>query len=79
MPSDLFDGKEEPTHMAEETIEEKVERVEEIRDELQQAETMNPTDAKSLQEQAMELLEDLEEDLDLADGGNRTTGMRMMC
>lgn len=46
----------------------KIERVEEIRSELQEAENMNPADAKRLHDEAMGLLDDLEEDLDLGDG-----------
>ncbi|MFY4815236.1 hypothetical protein ACOJIV_21440 [Haloarcula sp. AONF1] len=46
----------------------KIERVEEIRSELQEAESMNPADAKRLHDEAMDLLDDLEDDLDLGDG-----------
>jgi len=49
-------------------IEHKIKRVEEIRDQLQQAESMNPADAKDLRDEAMELLDDLEEDLYIGDG-----------
>lgn len=54
--------------MTDTTIEHKIERVEEIQEQLQQAETMNPADAKDLRDVAMDLLADLEADLQIADG-----------
>ncbi|MFC7177891.1 exodeoxyribonuclease VII small subunit [Halosegnis marinus] len=49
-------------------IRQKIDRVEEIRNELQQADTMNPADAKALRDEAMQLLEELESDLAVGDG-----------
>lgn len=54
--------------MTDNTIEHRIERVEEIREQLQQAEAMNPADAKDLRDEAMDLLADLEADLQIADG-----------
>ena len=54
--------------MTTEDVEAKIDRVEAIRNELQQAESMNPADAKALRDEAMTLLTELETDLDLEDG-----------
>jgi hypothetical protein len=51
--------------MTTEDIEAKIDRVEAIRSELQQAESMNPADAKALRDEAMTLLAELEIDIDL--------------
>jgi hypothetical protein len=58
-----------PTSMDEgDDIDQKIDRVNEIRDMLQQAETMNPADAKRLHDEAMELLDEIEGALDIGDG-----------
>lgn len=49
-------------------IQDKIDRVEEIRTHLQQAESMNPADAKTLRDEAMNLLDELEHDLDVGTG-----------
>jgi len=54
--------------MQDDDIQDKIDRVEEIRNQLQQAESMNPADAKSLRDEAMDLLAELEDDLNVADG-----------
>jgi len=54
--------------MQDDDIQTKIDRVEEIRNELQGAESMNPADAKSLRDEGMDLLAELEADLDVADG-----------
>lgn len=60
--------------MQDDEIQRKIDRVEEIRNQLQQAESMNPADAKGLRDEAMELLAELERDLDVADGEIRRSG-----
>lgn len=60
--------------MADDDIQRKIDRVEEIRNELQGAESMNPADAKRLRDEALELLDELEDDLDVADGEVRRQG-----
>ena len=44
--------------MQDDDIQTKIDRVEEIRNELQGAESMNPADAKSLRDEGMDLLAD---------------------
>jgi uncharacterized protein YdcH (DUF465 family) len=54
--------------MSHDSIEDKINRVEQIREQLQSAEAMNPAKAKQLRDEAMELLDELETDLDVGDG-----------
>jgi hypothetical protein len=54
--------------MSESDLKEKINRVEEIREQLQSAEAMNPAEAKQLRDEAMQLLKELEDDLDVGDG-----------
>ena len=55
--------------MAEEdTLDWKIDRVKQIRAELQDAETMDPLDAKRLHDEAMDLLDEIEDGLDVGDG-----------
>lgn len=55
-------------------IENDIRRVEEIRTELQQAESMDPAEAKQLRDEAMKLLDKLETELDVGDGEIRRQG-----
>jgi hypothetical protein len=55
-------------HMSEHDLRTKIDRVEEIRDQLQQAESMDPADAKELRDEAMELINEVESDLELGEG-----------
>jgi hypothetical protein len=50
------------------SLEEKIERVEEIRQELEQAETMDPATVEELYQEGMELLENIEQAVDIGSG-----------
>jgi hypothetical protein len=54
--------------MSEHDLRTKIDRVEEIRDQLQQAESMDPADAKDLRDEAMKLIDEVESDLELGEG-----------
>jgi hypothetical protein len=54
--------------MSDHELRTKIDRVEDIRDQLQQAESMDPADAKELRDEAMKLINEVERDLELGEG-----------
>jgi cobalamin biosynthesis Mg chelatase CobN len=54
--------------MSEHGLRTKIDRVEEVCDQLQQAESMDPADAKELRDEAMKLIDEVESDLELGEG-----------
>jgi hypothetical protein len=54
--------------MTEDNLRLKIDRVEEIRRQLEEAESMNPAKAKELRDEGLRLLDQLEQELDVGDG-----------